>query len=337
MTTAYFCSSAHARAAVLWRSPCRPTRSRCRRPPRRAAPGSTAPVDGQDPADDGEVGAEITVTGQRERGSVPGDIQAEQVLRPADIRAYGAGSLTDLLTELAPQLGSGRGAGGGQPVVLLNGRRISGFREISSYPPEAIERVDILPPEAAQQLGYRADQRVINFVLRRRFNAVTAEVEGGGATAGDRYTADIDAALLRIMRDKRLNLAVELDARTPIYEDDRDVLPHPAQPPLCDPRQHHAGQRPDADRSGLERARRIDGDRRRRAGGHRRRARRWVVPGRREPERRRRIPDAEFGATQRQGDGQLRAAGVRQHRCVDHRRARSRSRRHRTWAWPPPA
>ena len=165
---------------------------------------------------DADAGEDIVVVGQRERGSVPGDIQPEQVLRPADIRGYGAGSLTDLLADLGPQLGSGRGQAGGQPVVLLNGRRISGFREIGNYPPEAIERVDILPPEAAQQLGFNAEQRVINFVLRRRFNAVTAEIEGGGATQGDRFTTEDEISLLRIQRDKRFNLALVYDALTPV-------------------------------------------------------------------------------------------------------------------------
>ena len=183
--------------------------------------------------DEDDLGEVIEVVGQRERGSVAGDIRAEQVLRPADIRAYGVSSLTDLLTELAPQLGSGRGQEGGQPVVLLNGRRISGFREIGRYPPEAIERVDILPPEAAQQLGYRAEQRVVNFVLRRRFNAFTAEAEGGGATRGDRFSTEIEGGLLRIMRDKRLNLNLEYRADTPVYEADRDIVPTPPSRPFA--------------------------------------------------------------------------------------------------------
>ncbi|MBN2971074.1 hypothetical protein JW805_03470 [Roseomonas aeriglobus] len=185
----------------------------------------TPPAAPVEPEDEADIATEVTVVGQRERGSVPGDIQPEQVLRPADVRAYGVNSLSDLLNELAPQLGSGRGTEGGMPVVLLNGRRISGFREIGNYPPEAIERVDILPPEAAQQLGYRAEQRVINFVLRRRFNAVTAEVQGGGATQGDRYTTQDEVSLLRIMRDKRVNVSLNYTAQTPVYEADRDILP----------------------------------------------------------------------------------------------------------------
>lgn len=178
-----------------------------------------------------ETGTEVTVVGQRERGSVPGDIQPEQVLRPGDIRSYGVNSISDLIAELSPQLGSGRGTAGGQPVLLLNGRRISSFRQISNYPAEAIERTEILPPEAAQQLGYRAEQRVINIVLRRRFNSLEAEVRGGAATGGDRYSTQDKAGLLRIMRDKQLNLTLNYSGQTPVYEADRDIIPTtPARP-----------------------------------------------------------------------------------------------------------
>ena len=97
------------------------------------------------------------------------------MLDARDIRAYGANNITDLLAALAPQTGSAQGRGGGRPVVLLNGHRISGFREIRSIPTEAIERVEILPEEVALTYGYRADQRVVNFVLRERFRALTTE------------------------------------------------------------------------------------------------------------------------------------------------------------------
>ena len=118
-------------------------------------------------------------------GAVVGDIPPEEQLGPADIRSYGVNSVADLLTELAPLTRSGRGSGG-QPVVLLNGRRISGFQEIRDLPTEAIARVDILPEEVALKYGYRADQRVVNFVLRQRFRATTVEAADRITTRGDR-------------------------------------------------------------------------------------------------------------------------------------------------------
>ncbi|MDP9085509.1 MAG: TonB-dependent receptor, partial [Pseudomonadota bacterium] len=157
-----------------------------------------APV--PDPAQDQGEGdqTDIVVTGQRQQGAVIGDIPPEQQLSQADIRSYGVGSVAELLTELAPQTTSGRG---GQPVVLLNGRRISSFAEIRDLPTEAIQRVDILPEEVALKYGYRADQKVVNFVLRRRFRAATVELSDRQATEGGRNTPNAELDLLKIAQD----------------------------------------------------------------------------------------------------------------------------------------
>jgi iron complex outermembrane receptor protein len=156
---------------------------------------------------DEDEGQEIVVTGSKPRGSVIGDIPPDIQLNRRDIRAYGASSMAELLDALAPQTRSGRGRGGEQPVTLLNGRRISGFSEIRDIPPEAIERVDILPEEVALKYGYRADQRVVNIVLRRRFRASTAEGRAVLATAGGRASYTAEASTIRINQDQRANIA----------------------------------------------------------------------------------------------------------------------------------
>ena len=168
-------------------------------------------------------GEEIVVTGGRLPGAVIGDIQPEVILDGRAIRAYGAASIDELLQELAPLTGSIQGRGEGRPVVLLGGRRISGFREIRDLPPEAIARVDILPEEVALKYGYRADQKVVNIVLRRRFNAITAELEGAGATDGGqgRYGADLN--YLRLQGGTRLSLDGEYQHIDPLFETERDV------------------------------------------------------------------------------------------------------------------
>ena len=82
---------------------------------------------------------------REQRGAVVGDIPPEIQLGPREIRALGVSSVAELLDALAPQTGSGRGRGGGRPITLVNGQRISSFSEIRDLPPEAILRVDILP------------------------------------------------------------------------------------------------------------------------------------------------------------------------------------------------
>src|SRR6478672_8366783 len=111
----------------------------------------------------------IVVQGTRARGSVVGDIPPQNILDSRDVRATGATSINDLLDALAPQIGSAQGRGSERPILLLNGQRISSFREVRDIPPEAIERLEILPEEVALKYGYSADQRVVNIVLRQRF------------------------------------------------------------------------------------------------------------------------------------------------------------------------
>lgn len=171
-----------------------------------------------------EMAEDIVVTGRSKPiGSVIGDIEPEVTLSTRDIRAYGASNLAELLEELAPLTGSIQGSGG-QPVTLLGGRRISSFREIRDLPPEAVLRVDILPEEVALKYGYRADQKVVNFVLRRRFQAVTAELETRQATAGGRQNYEADVNYLRIARGSRLSIDAEYERSNPLFEDERDLI-----------------------------------------------------------------------------------------------------------------
>ncbi|WP_374137880.1 TonB-dependent receptor [Sphingomonas sp.] len=183
--------------------------------------GRPAPV--QAPDAGAEAGDEdIVVRGARQPGEVIGDIPPDQQLSPADIRSYGVSSVSDLLAELAPQTRSGRG-GGGAPVVLLNGRRISGFGEIRDLPTEAILRVDILPEEVALKYGFRADQRVINFVLRPRFRSVAIELESRFATAGGSAQPEASFDILKISRGNRVNFHAEYEERSALTEAERDI------------------------------------------------------------------------------------------------------------------
>ena len=187
------------------------------------APDEDQPLALEDEFDDDESD-DIIVTGQRLRGSVDSDIPPEIQLDRRDIRATGAGSISELLDVLAPQTRSGRGRGGERPVTLINGRRISGFSEIRDIPPDAIERVDILPEAVALQYGYRADQRVVNIVLRRRFRAITGELEYGLATAGGRGSYEADVNYLRIDRAGRWSLDFEYEHADPLLESERDIV-----------------------------------------------------------------------------------------------------------------
>lgn len=188
-----------------------------------ARQGQTPPAQ-QQPApgpaninDDGE----LVVTGEV-RGAVKTDIKPEVQLSPADIAAYGSSNIGDLITALGPQLGTGQGRGGEPPVILLSGRR-STLTEVASLPPEAVERIDIMPEEVALQYGYSASQKVINIVLRPRFQALTADLEGRMPTAGGNSGQHGEADILKLNNKGRVELNAVFDQSSNILESERGV------------------------------------------------------------------------------------------------------------------
>ncbi len=172
--------------------------------------------------DEGEL-EEVVVSGRRLPGSVVGDIQPETTLSSQEIRALGVGSVTELIAALGPQLNSSGGRGG-RPVVLINGVRVSGFAEVRDLPTEAIQRVDIFPEEVALKYGYRADQRVMNIVLRQRFRAYTGDLSARGSTEGGRQGANIGAGVLRIQRETRWQVDLKARHDDRLLESERDVV-----------------------------------------------------------------------------------------------------------------
>ncbi|WP_231639167.1 TonB-dependent receptor [Sphingomonas profundi] len=184
------------------------------------------------PAGEDEEGV-IVVNGQRRLpGAVIGDIAPEVQISPAEIRSYGVSSVAELLNELSPQTGSGQGRGGEAPVVLLNGKRISGLAEIRDIPTEAIQRVDVLPEEVGLKYGYTAAQKVVNIVLRRRFRAITAEGTGSTSTDGGGETGRAEAGLLRIQGNGRFNLNLDYQNSARLLESQRDIVSNPSRRPF---------------------------------------------------------------------------------------------------------
>ena len=166
---------------------------------------------------------DVVTASRRPRGSVNSDIPPDITLTAEQIAAYGASNIAELLTYLEPVTRSSRGRADGQPVFLVNGRRISGFREIHGIPPEAIERMEILPEEVALDYGYRADQRVVNFVLKDSFRSVTTEVAERLPSQGGRTTTEVEGNLLRISGPTRWSTDAEYERSSPLFESERDI------------------------------------------------------------------------------------------------------------------
>lgn len=168
---------------------------------------------------------EVVVTGKRPPGSAIGDAQPVAVLDAEALRALGATSIEQLLKLIKPLTTS---ASGGDPVFLLNGRRISGPREIWTLPPEALERTEVLSEQDAARFGFPATVRVVNFVLKKRFSAVVVEQGAGTTTDGGGETAKVEVGSTRIEGNRRTSLTINYDRQNRLlaserpYQVDRD-------------------------------------------------------------------------------------------------------------------
>lgn len=181
------------------------------------APADPAPPPASEPAPaDPAVGSEIVVTAPSARDQVIGGGVPDIRIGKEEIATYGSASIGELLTELEPQTGEA-------PVILVNGRRVAGVGEIARLPPEAIARVDILPEETALAYGYRADQKVVNVVLERRFSAVTVQTRDTLPTAGGRGDSDVGLNLVRIADEARTSFDLAYTHASKLTEAERGL------------------------------------------------------------------------------------------------------------------
>jgi iron complex outermembrane receptor protein len=156
-------------------------------------------------------------------GAVIGDIPPENRLNPAQIAAYGDSTINDLLNDIAQQTQSDQGRGGTAPIILVNGKRVSGVNEVGDLPTESILRVDILPEEVALRYGYGAQQKVVNIILRRNFRAKLFDLTGSESTDGGGESDMADANYSRIHDNDRVNVVARVRTQELILESDRDV------------------------------------------------------------------------------------------------------------------
>ncbi|MEP5937360.1 MAG: TonB-dependent receptor [Erythrobacter sp.] len=169
----------------------------------------------------------IVVTADRVRGQVLVEQAPILELNEADIEGIGANSLVELLEVVAPQTSSSRrrgGSGGGGPAILVNGLRISSFRELRSYPPESIRKVEILPEEVAVKFGFSADQRVVNLILKDNFSSREIEVEYEGPSEGGYAVREAEFTLLKLDQGKRLNINAEIESTSILDESERGII-----------------------------------------------------------------------------------------------------------------
>ena len=125
-----------------------------------------------------------------------------------------------------------RGLGTARTLVLVDGRRhVAGtFNtaavDINSIPTDLIERVDVLTSGASAVYGADGVSGVVNFILKRDFDGISARSQFGISDEGDAANRFASIQAGRNFADGRANvtLSYEYNADDPLRNDDRSFL-----------------------------------------------------------------------------------------------------------------
>lgn len=172
-----------------------------------------------------DAAPDIVVVGRR--GSAVTDIAPLAELDADAIAALGAQSLDEVNRAIQGQT---RAADGSAPILLLNAQRVSGYQEIQPLPPEAIEKIEILPEPAALRYGFPPSRRVVNYITKRRFTQVEARTALGSTLPTGRGTINARAGYTRLRDDARLTANLDFARSDPLYWSDRRLQPDPDVP-----------------------------------------------------------------------------------------------------------
>jgi len=165
---------------------------------------------------------EIVVVGQRQ--SAVTNVEPLATLGGDTLSAIGATSMSELMRVIRPLAQS---ADGGDPIFLLNGQRTSGYQEIGSLPPEAIDKVEVLPEPAALKYGYPPTRRVLNFITKRDFRQFEVRGTVGTTTRLGDTMGNANLNVTRLHKDSRFTLALESRHTSSMLQSKRHVVPDP--------------------------------------------------------------------------------------------------------------
>ena len=178
--------------------------------PQSAAPDAIPPV----------VLDDVEVLAQRGRALVA----PERELDGAQIDALGAYDIGEAIRRLSEDYALGEA-----PMIVVNGRRMADPGVFSGFPPDALVRIEVLPPEAAGLYGAGDPaRRVVNIVLQRRFASRDGRAELSRPTAGGTSRAALDLRRSSIIETRTSQFGLKADRTTALRAGERDLTRDPA-------------------------------------------------------------------------------------------------------------
>lgn len=178
------------------------------------APQSAVP-DAMPPA----VLDDVEVLAQRGRALVA----PERELDAAQIDALGAYDIGEAIRRLSEDHALGEA-----PMIIVNGRRMADPGVFSGFPPDALVRIEVLPPEAAGLYGAGDPaRRVVNIVLQRRFASRDGRADLARPTAGGTSSAALDLRRSSIIETRTRQLGLKAERTTALRAGERDLTRDP--------------------------------------------------------------------------------------------------------------
>jgi hypothetical protein len=152
-------------------------------------------------------------------GRLIAGVRAESELDEDGIAAYGANSIGDLLSQVAPNVDNSEQG----PIILIDGKPAVG-RSVNDLPAEAISKLQVLPPQAAGAIGESPTRRVINVVTKPRFTQGTGNLTERAATAGRGFSSRGDLSIVKLRNGNLQNFSLYANQTEPLLEAHRGIV-----------------------------------------------------------------------------------------------------------------
>ena len=168
---------------------------------------------------------DLTGTGEVSLGDALNDL-------PSLRSTFSAGNSSRFIGTAGLSLLDLRGLGTDRTLVLVNGRRHvtstpgdNGF-DVNTVPIDLVDRIDIVTGGNSAIYGSDAVASVVNFIMKRDFDGIKLQGQGGISSRGDRGTYFLSALAGTNFADGRGNItgSLEYTRQQPLLFNDRDKL-----------------------------------------------------------------------------------------------------------------
>ncbi|MGH6979403.1 MAG: TonB-dependent receptor [Brevundimonas sp.] len=157
---------------------------------------------------------EVVVVGRRGSTQLTPEIE----LGEAEIDGLGAYDIGEVIYRISRNLGFAE-----PPVIIVNGRRALNPGDFTRFPPDALVRVEALPPEAGAIYGDDPSRRVLNIVLQPEFKSRDGLLRGARPTAGGRSSQALDLRQSEIHENTTRQFGMVVSRDTTLRAEERDA------------------------------------------------------------------------------------------------------------------